>query len=739
MFTSGLDTQCTSPGGLVPPGEAKKATIDGTVLSIEKGGEKKRFIIAADRVLQGGTLHTWTGRILLTVGTGADHVMPGDRIRFRGRLKRPRNFGNPGGFDYEGFLARRGVCYTSFLDDDGSLAVIGDGPGFMGAVFALREEARKAIAASTDEKTRGVMTALAIGDKRYVKKEVAESFRKAGVSHILAISGLHMGIVATFFYSAFLWLLSRSEWVLLRNLTRKGAALLTIPPLTLYLLLSGAAISASRAYIMAVLFLLSIVFDREKDLFNTISLAALILLVLWPHAVYEVSFQLTFAAVIAIVYMVPGMEKLLFPNEREEKKGVIRWIVTFILVSLAASLGTAPIISRHFMELSTVGLVSNLLVVPVLGFVVVPLTVLAVFILPISWTAAALLFSGGAFLMSPVLSAVDEIASLPFASMLMKPPGPMEITLFYIFLWGLFGGWRRRALRLALAAAALLPVITMAGGTGERKEGVLEVTFLSVGQGEATFIGFPEGKTMLVDGGGFYDDSFDVGRMVVRPYLLSRGVKRIDFVVMSHPHPDHMNGLLHILREFEVGEVWTNGEPVIDENHQIFMEILKERGIPEVRILDNSPDRTIDGARIEILHPPPSFRRGGDEGSRVNNRSLVMRIIFGKNAFLLTGDLEKEGEKRILGAGYDIKADVIKVPHHGSRTSSSPPFIEKVSPEYALFTVGYMNRFGFPVEEVLQRYRKRGIMIYRTDLDGAVTFLTDGDKIAVNTFRNGEK
>ena len=737
LLSGGYSDLGASPGNVANFADGSKRVVQGTVLRSEKRAGGKRLTVRSEYIADKNVPYRTKGNILLTVAGGDLNITPGDRIRFMAKLRKPRNFGNPGGFDYETYLRDRGIYATAYLKDDAYIALMGGGNPLRAGLSSFRENAEKAISQSGNERAKGIIRAITVGDKSSIDEETLRAFRRSGVAHFLAISGLHMGIVAFFFYRGFRWLLSRSERLLLYNLAGKCAAMLTIVPLTLYLIASGMATSAVRAYVMVLIFLLAVILDREQDIFNTIAVAALIILAAWPQALFDVAFQLSFSAVIVIVWLVPKMEALIPAKEGKTGKRRLRKLLAFAFVSLAAAIGTAPIISFHFMEVSLIGIVSNMIIVPLLGFLAIPAASIALFISTPLPDGAAALFSLASILAEISIRVADGIAAIPYASTLTSPPELYEIALYYLCLFSIFSLKRR----WAIPAVALIPVFFLTSASinllGKTPDKELEVTFLSVGQGESTFIRFPEGKTMLIDGGGFYNSSFDVGSMVVRPFLLSQGIKEINYLVLTHPHPDHMNGLIHIAKEFQVGEVWMTDEEVLDENHQALNDIINKRQIRSITLSDNSLGIEVDGVNIEFLNPPSSLNREDRSNSGVNNRSLVIMLSYGKRRFLLTGDLEREGEERLLKKEQPLKADVIKVPHHGSLTSSSVDFVEKVSPTFAVFTLGYMNRFGFPKEVVVDRYRKIGAKILRTDLQGAITFKTDGERLEVESFRQG--
>ena len=721
--------------------DSGKMTVEGTVLSRADKGAEKRLAIMADTVIGEGESTGVKGRILLSLASGGDGVLPGDRIRFSGHLKMPRNFGNPGGFDYEAYLGERGIYATSFLPDDGQLALMGDADPFWQAVYSFRKRAEKAIFAAAGGDGAAVISAITLGNKGWMGDDLADSFRKSGTAHLFAISGLHMGIVAYFFFYLLRWLLSRSERLLLGNGAAKLAALLTMVPLSIYLLASGMATSSVRAYIMVSLFLLSLIVEREGEVFNTLSAAALIILFIWPGALFEIGFQLSFITVIAIVYMVPRLEEIFLAIPKEEMDGNkmdrpwLRKLCAFIFVSVAASIGSAPLIAHYFMELSLVAVLSNLFIIPLLGFMAVPLASLGLFSALFSIQFAGIFFVPAAILSDLAIFISSYISAFPFASIMVSPPGAGEIIVYYILLIAVFKLRGRAFLSAALIVPLIYISLNFIDARAYKSRGKLEVNFLSVGQGESTLVGFPDGKNMLIDGGGFYNNSFDTGKMIIRPFLLARGIKKIDYMVMTHPHPDHMYGLLHLIKEFEIGELWMGNSPVIDEIQKDIMDIAKRKGMKERVLNDESEDFNIGGVRVEMLGPSRGFFKGADDDSGINNRSIVMRLVYGDISFMLAADMEVEGEMKILSGGRGIRADVIKVPHHGSLTSSSTEFIKEVSPAYAVFSVGHKNRFRFPREEVVKRYLDEGANILRTDIHGAVSFVTDGKALKMETFR----
>jgi competence protein ComEC len=264
----------------------------------------------------------------------------------------------------------------------------------------------------------------------------------------------------------------------------------------------------------------------------------------------------------------------------------------------------------------------------------------------------------------------------------------------------------------------------------------LEATFLDVGQGDCTLVEFPQGKRMLIDGGGLYGD-FDVGENVVAPFLWKRRILKVDYLVLSHPEPDHYKGLTFIARYFHPTEFWHNGMTSPASTYEELLNVIKDKGITMVKVEDGFA-RSIGEARVEALHPVEGWRAEvQSKRGWANNNSLVLRIAFGDHSLLFTGDIEKEAESRLLRDDKRLGAQVLKVPHHGSKTSSTYYFVKEVSPQYAVFPLGYKNIFHFPSKRVVERYEGLGCQVLRTDLDGAITVTSDGKQLQIRTYQGG--
>ncbi|MFQ5736695.1 MAG: DNA internalization-related competence protein ComEC/Rec2 [Thermodesulfobacteriota bacterium] len=714
--------------------------VEGVAASAPRpAGTRTRLYVDAGRVFKGGVWTPATGRIYLTVEGRPPAIAPGDRLRFVAALTRPWNFGNPGEFDYRGWLAARGVYVKGYVKSPRLMVRLGEGrPSAARLLYTVRARIGAAIDAS-GAANPGLLKALITGGRDGIDPQTEEAFKATGTAHILAISGLHIGIVSVFSYWFFLFLLKRSERLMLAMSVKKAALLLSLGPALAYALVSGLATSTQRAVVMIFAFVLTYAFGRGRDYVNTLCLAALLILAVSPLSLREASFQLTFAAVMGIVYLVPKFQKAL---ERDEEDGPIgkgrrrgrlsyysqrffrnRCAIPFF-ATLAAGLATAPIIAFHFHRASLVGLAANMAVVP-LGTVAIPLLLLSALFIPVWQGAAYALMNASGLVVGLMASVVEAFARLPYSSLWVTTPTLLEISLFYVALF--LAANLRKGRRYAWAAAmcaALLTANVVYWQYFNTHDGELRVTFISVGQGDSALVELPGGKTMLVDGGGRYGSGFDIGEAVVAPLLWYKKIKKIDYMVLSHAQLDHMGGLGFIARNFKVGEFWWNGMGSLRGLGRTL-----DRGGVRRRIISSRGLRVEDGGvSIEAFRPYTD-----PEGLDLNNMSVVLRLRYGATSLLLAGDIAGAGEAAAVASGR-ITADVLKAPHHGSRSSSSAAFIEAVAPSLVVVSAGRGNPFGFPHPETLARYTKAGARVLRTDTGGAVTVKTNGRAIAAGAW-----
>ena len=723
----------------------------------------KKFVLRADTLKHKKDSYRVSGRIRVTVSGEGPAFARGDRVVFRSRLQ----------------VVRR------------------EPAGDLSSQF---DRARRALAALIDgagkKSSAAVLKALVIGDRTAISSGVRDAFNRAGVGHVLAISGLHIGIVAAVAFFFFHKLLCLVRPLLWRAWTRKGAAILSLIPVAVYGLVSGMSPSTQRAVIMVAAFLMTFLFDRERDSLNTLALAAFIILILSPPALFSFSFQLSFAAVLSILYGLSCIQKAAPAGGPDRRtgfaSGVWRKLVAFFQVSLLAICGTLPLVMFYFNQVSLIGLLANFVVVPLVGFAVIPCGLLAIFIYPVSTQIADGCVQICLLVLDCVLPAINFFADLPFAAVKTITPSLFEMVCYYVLGWVVLDGLKNRrnpetdrhsALTRADRSAArksyrelygkfglnrLLSHLTaapgwLAAGSAAKRHTIiglvvvvalladtgywfarrhlnsdLRVTYIDVGQGSSALLELPGGHTVLIDGGGFSDNrTFDMGARVLAPFLWRKKIRSIDTLVLSHPNSDHLNGLIFIAQHFNVKTIWSNNETRSTLGYKHLQDIIAQK---QIRLPDfqHMPRRqAINGVEFCFLYPPVDFlaRKAGQEWRKTNNNSLVVKVSFGEVSFLFAGDIMAEAEQELVElAADDLGCDILLVPHHGSRTSSSRPFLASVQPDVAVFSAGWKNRFRFPHPTVLAAYEEMGCRIFRTDQNGAISVETDGNHLTVKPF-----
>jgi competence protein ComEC len=719
-----------------------RAMVQGWVLSAPEaadgGGSRLRVVV--QRVGKVPAHAT----IALAVATGVPDLLPGDVVRFVARLRSVRGLANPGVADSVIQIRAGGVDLYAGVHDNSAIDLVHDPEADLGApAFALviRWAARvhRALGCAINGVVSGRPAAFlhtaVLGERRGNDASVEDGFRAAGATHVLSVSGLHLAAIAAVFFAGARRLLCAVPRLPLWVEPRATAALVALPPIAFYTLVTGSAIATVRSALMMGFGLLGIAIGRPSSPLVAIAAAVLVLLAWTPAVLVDISFQLSVVSVLALALLVPGLA----PHSRFDgrpngwRKRVARWAVRFGAATSAAGLTTAPLVAHHFGEVTPAAPVGNLLLVPLVEMVVVPLGLAGAVLgatLGRMWGWPLLTVAGWA---SRTSLGIAELFRAHAPVWLTRSPNSFETAaLVFGIAAALASIGPSKSWRRVTGIMGLLVIIGGAGSMGVRElrrrwDPNLVVTFLDVGQGDSAVIQIPGGQTLLIDGGGTYDGSFDPGQRVIEPFLRGRGITRLDAIALSHPHPDHLGGLHRILARFPVGLLWTSGDDGHNPDYLRLVAEARARGVP----LPIPTSWAARGALVEPLGPFVSdpVLGGGEhigppEGTTVNDGSLILRMVFGGRSVLFTGDIEANGEGELTGrtgVGQTVASDVLKVPHHGSRTSSSTELLDCVRPRIAVMSLGWRNRFNFPRPEIVQRYRARGIQLLRTDLNGAVT------------------
>ncbi len=671
---------------------------------------------------------------LTVLGIRAQDVSPGDWIRFAASLRPVRNFKTPGAFDQENWWAIRGVMVKGFVNHPLRFSQVGHSQSSsdMSLPRYWLESGRRAIMLGIDRclegPARGIAMALLLGERAWLSNNLKEAFARAGIGHLLAVSGIHMALAALLIGGLARALLLRSEWITLRFPVKKLATSLALIGVVTYAGLAGFSPSAVRAMVMILAFGMAFLIDRPQTPLNSLALAAWALLIFNPMYLLGISFQLSFAAVFFLIIFSSYLRSV--PEEKKQDGQKTFWIYIkgFILVTLIATLATAPFVTWHFQRVCLVGLLTNLLVVPVTSFVILPGLLFGTILLPFFPELTSGLWQGVGWFLNYLVIFINFVSGWSWSAVWVPRPSILQVSLFYLFLGSLalMKQWRiSRA--LAVMFFALLLSASAYREWDLSHQDSLRLHVLDVGQGTSQVVELPKGKLMVMDGGGLRSPYFDVGERIVAPFIRHLGYRKIDVIVLSHPEQDHMGGLVALVRQFSVGELWTNEDISKNLSWKQLLEACAQRGVRH-RVWREGGTEYVGDVMVKIW---PST---GCEGARgKNGRSLVVELDYGKRSILLTGDIGKTREQCLLKEGLG-PVDVLVVPHHGSKTSSSSEFIGRIRPEIAIVPVGWRNSLKLPNPQVLERYRNAGSNLLRTDLDGTVCVETNGDEISVDTY-----
>ncbi|UCC41194.1 MAG: DNA internalization-related competence protein ComEC/Rec2, partial [Candidatus Aminicenantes bacterium] len=554
-----------------------------------------------------------------------------------------------------------------------------------------------------------VLEALLLGERGRIPLSITRSLQKAGLYHLFAISGAHIAIISFLFFSVFR----------LFRIPARTSFLVLIFFLGFYVFLVEGRPSVMRATIMTLAFLIGKLIWRDVNLINTISMSAFFLLFINPFSLFSLGFQLTFAATISIILFFSRIIKYLprLPFRISE----------IFAISLTAQLGVLPFVVSSFNRVTFSSLVLNFAALPLLGLIMAS----GYIFLPLSFVnshLAQLLAKGIEFLINMLTSVSGLFDPLSFISYRIPTPHLITIIGYFLFLYLLLLPPRIKRQKLIVLLCFLLFVSVIISYPFPSTSRNLKLTFIDVGQGDSILAEFPGEKKMLIDGGGIPEETFDIGESVVSPFLWDKGIKKIDYLILTHAHPDHINGLKAIARNFKIGEYWESLIPLNSRSYAEFKKLIPP-SIPQKRFFRHHTQREGD-VKIEVLHP----KKDNPYVQTVHNdQSLVLRISYGQTSFLLAGDIGIDAEREILENVNEIKSQVLKSPHHGSNSSSSTTILRSVAPRIVVITVGEGNRYGLPDQEVLEKYGKIGARIYRTDLHGAVEVSSDGQRISVRT------
>ncbi len=678
------------------------------------------YVVSVYAIMQKKIMKKINGKILLKLKTDIDDNMLdyGTEIKVMGSLQTAQGSRNPGGFDYKHYLAGKEVsaivyshCKTvTILNYEGSNKISRLG------IFIKQNIISTIDKSIVGKEQAGLLNGMLIGARNGLDKSVQNAFSDAGLTHIMAVSGMNVAFVVFPFVFLF-------KKIRLKKITSN---IIIIAILGLFSLVTGFTPSVMRAVIMAVLVLISQIVMRDPDVISGLSFSAIIILIFGPNILFDIGFQLSYVATLSIVLLYKKIKSVL------DKKIKFKMLTDVISLTVAAQIGTIPIIALYFNKISLISLISNIFVVPVVEIITILGFCMAI-IGQISIHVSQLLGYINYLFLSFVLIVTKISAAIPFATIKISTPPIIIIILYYLSL--IFFYFQQPKLKKIFNCKngfiifVCILLISIVSGFIPRG---LEIIFIDVGEGDSALIMSESGKTVLIDGGDSFDsadDSSNAGELIVAPLLYDYNISRIDIVVATHAHDDHIKGLIPIIKQFEIGMI-VLPESGQEESFSEILDIAELRKITVLKCEKNDNIKIDKNTMLEAIYPKQGFT---PQTSALNNGSLVLKLLYKSLSVLFTGDIEEEVEKMLIDDGVNLNADIVKIAHHGSGTSSTEEFLDKVNPYAAVVSVG-TNSFGHPSKEVLERLKENNIITLRTDQCGAVIMNSDGKTISLKRF-----
>ncbi|MDO9118038.1 MAG: DNA internalization-related competence protein ComEC/Rec2 [Nitrospira sp.] len=706
----------------------------GRVVGLVQHGPSRQTMLV--EIMSGSEGVPLTGRIKLTWRDPGEAVRAGDQIVFRARLRVPTGSLNPRGFDYAAYVERQNIEAVGTVTGPEAvhLLPLATEPNWWwrgwGHIDRWRGVIREKALQSLPQPTCGLFLGIVIGERGYVQEDLQEWFMTTGTIHLLSISGSHLGLIAVVVFGTIRRALTVLPALMLLGMSRfatptRVAILCTWLIVTFYALLAGAELATMRAWVMICLGLATIWIGSERHLLHALAGAACLILLHDPRAIGDISFQLSFLSVLAIIWIVASPS---CQDNTEEQPGT-KWKVwgrhvrEAVILGAAVTLVTTPLVAWYFNQVPWLGLATNLVAVPFTGMILVPFGLLSALVTLVNVSGDLPLAFIQERLLEWIVNALHWCATLPGSDWRVSAPPLWGMAVFYLGLPLIVGTIRlsyHRAIGTALVGMALGGWIL--SGTPIADGNRWRVTFLDVGQGDSALIQVPDGKTVLIDGGRRFE-RFDMGRGVIGPFLLNQGIRRLDHVIATHPQLDHVGGLPWIIRHLDVGAFWHTG---IERSEPLFRELrqaVAERNVQAY--VATRGDEVVRGesCRLTVLNPIRPRDNGGSiqslSGTFLNNESVVAQLICGYQSVLFAADIETDGLHRLTVMGQS-PVTVLKVPHHGARSSLDREWIALARPRYAVFSVGRHNSYGHPVPDVVEAYSAIESEVVRTDRDGAI-------------------
>ncbi|KYO65145.1 DNA internalization-related competence protein ComEC/Rec2 [Thermovenabulum gondwanense] len=644
----------------------------------------------------------------------------GDVLRFKGKIRIPKERTNPGSADYKAVMLQKGIFATIFSREIEKIGEYNEGllrTYIYKVAYNLREHYRKVLQSNLDLKFSSVMMSVIFGIKSNVDSELLKEMGEGGIIHVLAASGLNVGIIYTAFYSLLNFI----------KIKRSIKAYISLFIVFIYALAANFSPPVFRAFIMLLIMVLGNIINRRSDPVNNLSFAAFLVLIFNPFLLFSISFQFSFLATLGLILFY-GYFKRMFsflPN----------FLNTTFSTTLSAQILLIPFLIYYFHYISLVSIFTNIIIVPIISFCLLIGLISGINIFPIF---NSILLKLSELLLKYSLMFNSIVIKFPYAVVPVEDKGLLPLILYYLIIAILFdfpnnmlskGNYYIYYYKKFKVTTLILSILLIIFIYFQKSP--LQITFLDVGQGDSCVIKTEDNKAFIIDGGGtpgYLTGDFDTGKDILDPFLKSKGLNNIEALIISHFDDDHARGLLYILKNYKVNYLIYGAR----SSAMLYDEIIRVAIKKNVKVLSitGGDEFKYRNIKFEVLNPLKKYDYKDE-----NDASIVLKMDYKGFKILFTGDLSVEGEKLLLQQKADLKANVLKVGHHGSRTSSSQEFVKAVSPQFAVISVGE-NNFGHPSEDVLNLLKKQKISILRTDELGAITFKIFDNRIRIETMRD---
>lgn len=692
--------------------------IVGTIISNPMDKQyKNQYILKVEKINENKSYKNTN--LQLNVKKEEKLLSYGDKIIIKGNFEEASSARNEGGFDYKQYLKSKNVYGIISVDKKDIKLIKKNNVNVIDLLANKVSNSMKIkIEQNLSNETSKLLSGILIGNKNNLQKEIQEDFRNSSLSHVLAISGMHVSYI----------MLGITFVINKMKFNKKISKIITIFILLFFIILTGKTASVTRACFMSSYIILASLFHKKAHVLASISISLLIILIINPYLILDIGLQLSYGGTIGIVLIYPILKKL--KKKKEDKNSKFKKIIhkvkekilDIILITISANLVIFPIVLFHYNTISFTFIISNLLISPIIGIIII-LGFISVFASYIISPISKVMFLILQTFLNLLIKIAHFCAELPFSKVYFPTPKIYVIIIYYVFLIFIILARNKIIVvkkinkKIIIIFVIIIIILNLILNFIPK---TFTIYFIDVGQGDSMLILTPKGKKILVDGGGSKDEeSFNVGEQTLIPYLLNKGITKLDYILISHFDSDHVGGILSVLEELKVEKVIIC-EQEENENYRRFKEIVKNKKINVYIVRKGNNLKIEKDISINILWP----KNERIKENAINNNSIVAKLNYKNFSILLTGDIEKIAENEILKEYENsniLNANILKVAHHGSKSSSINEFLEKVKPQIALIGVGEKNTFGHPNEGVLKRLENINTKIYRTDKKGEIT------------------